>query len=150
MIQRKQSIFLLIAFIVSVVCLCQPLGTVEPAGMGASFKLNNLFLDKGDSVDYSVFGLFGILLLSSVLSLGTIFLFRNRKLQASLCLCNEFLLVAWYIVLGVVTRNVIDPSASFHVAFVACLPAVAVILNVMARAGILHDEKLVRAADRIR
>ena len=51
MIQRKQSIFLLIAFIVSVVCLCQPLGTVEPAGMGASFKLNNLFLDKGDSVD---------------------------------------------------------------------------------------------------
>ena len=45
MIQRKQSIFLLIAFIVSVVCLCQPLGTVEPAGMGASFKLNNLFLD---------------------------------------------------------------------------------------------------------
>ena len=136
MIQRKQSIFLLIAFIVSVVCLCQPLGTVEPAGMGASFKLNNLFLDKGDSVDYSVCGLF--------------FLFRNRKLQASLCLCNEFLLVAWYIVLGVVTRNVIDPSASFHIAFVACLPAVAVILNVMARAGILHDEKLVRAADRIR
>ena len=61
MIQRKQSIFLLIAFIVSVVCLCQPLGTVEPAGMGASFKLNNLFLDKGDSVDYSVCGLFCIL-----------------------------------------------------------------------------------------
>ena len=150
MIQRKQSVFLLIAFIVSVVCLCLPVGSVEPAGMGAGFKLYNLFLDKGASVDYSACGLFGILLLSSVLSLCTIFLFRNRKLQASLCLCNEFLLVAWYIVLGVVTRNVIDPSAAFHVAFAACLPAVAIVLNVMARAGIIHDEKLVRAADRIR
>ena len=150
MIQRKQSIFLLLAFLASVVCLCLPVGSVEPAGMGASFKLYNLFLDKGADVDYSVCGLFGILLLSSVLSLFTIFLFRNRKLQSSLCLCNEFLLVAWYIVLGVVTRNVIDPSAAFHVAFVACLPAVAIVLNVMARAGILHDEKLVRAADRIR
>lgn len=150
MIQRKQSIFLLLAFVASVVCLCLPVGSVEPAGMGASFKLYNLFLDKGVGVDYSVCGLFGILLLSSVLSLCTIFLFHNRKLQASLCLCNEFLLVAWYIVLGVVTRNVVDPSAVFHVAFAACLPAVAIVLNVMARAGIIHDEKLVRAADRIR
>lgn len=150
MIQRKQSIFLLLAFVVSVVCLCLPLGRIEPVGMDVGFRLYNLFLDKGSSVDYSVCGLFGILLLSSVISLGTIFLFKNRKLQASLCLCNEFLLVAWYIVLGVVTRNVVSPDASFSVAFQACLPAVAIVLNVMARAGVIHDEKLVRAADRIR
>lgn len=150
MIQRKQSVFLLLAFIASVVCLSLPLGSIEPAGMGASFKLYNLLLDKGTAVDYSVCGLFGILLLSSVLSLGTIFMYRNRKRQASICLCNEFLLVAWYIVLGVVSRNAIAPDATFHIAFVACLPAVAIVLNVMARAGIIHDEKLVRAADRIR
>lgn len=150
MIQRKQSIFLLLAFIASVVCLCLPLGSIEPQGMGVGFTLYNLCLDKGSAVDYSVCGLFGILLLSSLLSLSTIFLFRNRKFQASLCLCNEFLLVAWYIVLGVVTRNTISPDADFHIAFAACLPAVAIVLNVMARAGVIHDEKLVRAADRIR
>ena len=150
MIQRKQSIFLLLAFIASVVCLCLPVGKIEPAGMGTGFTLYNLVLDKGANVDYSVCGLFGLLALSSVLSLGTIFLYRNRKRQASLCLCNEFLLVAWYIVLGVVTRNAVAPDADFHIAFAACLPAVAIVLNVMARAGVLHDEKLVRAADRIR
>lgn len=90
MIQRKQSIFLLIAFIVSVVCLCQPLGTVEPAGMSASFKLNNLFLDKGDSVDYSVCGLFGILLLSSVLSLGTIFLSVTESFRQAFAFATSF------------------------------------------------------------
>lgn len=150
MIQRKQSIFLLLAFIASVVCLCLPLGYIEPAGMGIGFKLYNLMLDKGSSVDYSVCGLFGILLFSCVLSLGNIFLFKNRKLQGNLCVCNEFLLVAWYITLGVVSRNSVSADASLHVAFAACLPAVAIVLNVMARAGIIHDEKLVRAADRIR
>ena len=88
MIQRKQSVFLLLAFIASVVCLCLRIGDIEPAGMGVGFKLYNLMLDKGASVDYSPCGLFGILLISSAMSLATIFLYRNRKLQSSLCLCN--------------------------------------------------------------
>ena len=53
MIQRKQSVFLLLAFIASVVCLCLRIGDIEPAGMGVGFKLYNLMLDKGASVDYS-------------------------------------------------------------------------------------------------
>lgn len=150
MIQRKQSVFLLLAFIASVVCLCLRIGDIEPAGMGVGFKLYNLMLDKGASVDYSPCGLFGILLISSAMSLATIFLYRNRKLQSSLCLCNVFLLLAWYIVLGVVTRNVVSADANFHIAFAACLPAVSLVLNFIARAGVIHDEKMVRAADRIR
>ena len=150
MIQRKQSIFLLVAFVVSVVCLCLPLGSIEPTGMTGYFKLYNLWLDKINTVDYSVCSLFIVLLLSGIVSLLTIFLYNNRKLQGKVCLCNEFLLVIWYILLGVTTRNVVSPDAAFHVSFAACLPAVSIILNVMARAGIRHDERLVRAADRIR
>ena len=121
MIQRKQSVFLLLAFIASVVCLCLRIGDIEPAGMGVGFKLYNIMLDKGASVDYSPCGLFGILLVSSAMSLATIFLYRNRKLQSSLCLCNVFLLLAWYIVLGVVTRNVVSADANFHIAFAASI-----------------------------
>lgn len=47
MIQRKQSVFLLLAFIASVVCLCLRIGDIEPAGMGVGFKLYNIMLDKG-------------------------------------------------------------------------------------------------------
>lgn len=150
MIQRKQSVFLLIAFIVSVVCLCLPLGSFEPQAMGVSFKMYNLVVVLGSGADYSVCGLFGLLLISGIISLATIFLYKNRMLQSRMCLCNLFLLVAWYVVFGVMTRNVISADTAFHVSFAACLPAVAIILNFMARTAIIKDEKLVRAADRIR
>ena len=150
MIQRQQSIFLLLAFIASAVCLCLPLGSFEPQAMGVGFKMYNLMVMLGSGADYSVCGLFGLLLISSVMSLATIFLFKNRMLQSRLCLCNLFLLLAWYVVFGVMTRNVISADTDFHVSFAACLPAVSIILNFMARAAIIKDEKLVRAADRIR
>ena len=115
-------------------------------GMGGSIKLYNLCIVTSAGANYSVCGLFGILVMSAALSLGTIFLFNNRKLQSKFCVCNLFLLIAWYIVLGVTARN----TSSVNIAFAACLPAVAAILVFMARAGVIHDEKLVRAADRIR
>ena len=150
MIQRKQSVFLLIAFIASGVWLCLPIGSFEPQAMGVSFKMYNLMVMLGTGADYSVCGLFGLLLISSALSLSTIFLFKNRMLQSRMCLCNLFLLVAWYIVFGVMTRNVISADTDFHVAFAVCLPAISIVLIFMARIAILKDEKLVRAADRIR
>ena len=116
-------------------------------GMGGSIKLYNLCIVTSAGASYSVCGLFGILVMSAALSLGTIFLFNNRKLQS---VCNLFLLIAWYIVLGVTARNTSSVDFSFNIAFAACLPAVAAILVFMARAGVIHDEKLVRAADRIR
>ena len=150
MIQRKQSVFLLLAFIASVVCLCLPLGCFEPQAMGVSFKMYNLMVMLGTGADYSVCGLFGVLVLSSLLSISTIWLYNNRMLQSRLCACNLFLLVAWYVVLGVMTRNVISADTSFHVGFAVCLPAVSIILVQMARVAILKDEKRVRDSERIR
>ena len=150
MIQRKQSVFLLLAFIASVVCLCLPLGSFEPQAMGVSFKMYNLMVMLSTGADYSVCGLFGVLVLSSLLSISTIWLYNNRMLQSRLCACNLFLLVAWYIVLGVMARNVISADTSFHVGFAVCLPAVSIILVQMARVAILKDEKRVRDSERIR
>ena len=150
MIQRKQSVFLLLAFIASVVCLCLPLGSFEPQAMGASFRLSSRRVRLCTGADYSVCGLFGVLVLSSLLSISTIWLYNNRMLQSRLCACNLFLLVAWYIVLGVMTRNVISADTSFHVGFAVCLPAVSIILVQMARVAILKDEKRVRDSERIR
>ena len=150
MIQRKQSVFLLLAFIASVVCLCLPLGSFEPQAMGVSFKMYNLMVMLGTGADYSVCGLFGVLVLSSLLSISTIWLYNNRMLQSRLCACNLFLLVAWYIVLGVMARNVISADTSFRVGFAVCLPAVSIILVQMARVAILKDEKRVRDSERIR
>ena len=150
MIQPPQTYLLLLASVASIVCLCLPLGSFEPQAMGVNFVMYNLAVMLGTGADYSVCGLFGLLVLSTIISVATIFLYNNRILQIRLCACNLFLLVAWYIVLGAMTRNVISADTTFHLKFAVCLPAVAIILNFMSRKAILRDERKVRSADRIR
>ena len=66
-----------------------------------------------------------------------------RKLQAALCLLPMLALLAWYVLLAVYAVPEI-----MHWQYV--LPAVGILAVFMARNGIVHDEKVVRAYDRIR
>lgn len=150
MLQRKQSVFLFVAFVLSVVCLCLPVGQLEPSGMGIGPKVYNLWISGNGYRDFSACPLFVLLSLSGLVSIVTVFLYRNRMLQSKMCVCNIFLLLAWYVVYVVLIKKVASPDATFHVSFALCLPMISILLNLMARKGILNDEKLVRAADRIR
>jgi len=116
MIQRKQTIFLLIAIILGI-------------------------------VHFQGWLLFVIQLLASALCLYTIFLFKKRKLQATLCLVGVFVNFAWYIALAVLIHQGKYPE---QLPMTCCLPLISAILCFMARRGVLADEKLVKAADRIR
>lgn len=150
MLQRKQSVFLFVSFVLSVVCLCLPIGELEPAGMGIGPKVYNLWISGNGYHDFSACPLFVLMSLSGLLSIVTVFLYRNRMLQSKLCVCNIFLSLVWYVVYAVLIKKVATPDLTFHVSFALCLPMVSILLNLMARKGILNDEKLVRAADRIR
>ena len=112
MIQRKQTVFLLLACILALVC----------------FFLRMQWIDV-------------LQLLSALLSAFTIFQYRRRIVQARLCLAGLAIVFAWYIGIAVLEGGVNTVEA---------LPMVNAILIFMARKGILDDEKLVRAADRIR
>ena len=116
MIQRKQSLFLLIAVILGMV----------------------FFL---------AWQLFILQMLASAVSLYAIFLYKHRKRQANLCLVSILDYLAWYIVLAVLIHQGKFPE---QLPLTAALPLVSAILCFMARKAILADEKLVRAADRIR
>jgi hypothetical protein len=94
--------------------------------------------------------LFAVLLVSSALSCYTIFLYKTRPLQATLCMVSMLLTLLWYVALIVVSKMIAPDAIEFHASFIAVLPAVSVILTFMARQGILADEKLVKAADRLR
>ena len=48
MIQRKQTIFLFLSFILLAICLCMPIGLLEPSGMGISSKMTNLWIVDGN------------------------------------------------------------------------------------------------------
>ena len=92
--------------------------------------------------------LFIIQMLASAVCLYTIFLYKRRKLQAQLCLVSIVASFAWYVVLAVLIQQ--GKLSQESLPLTAALPIVVAILCFMARRAILADERLVRAADRIR
>ncbi|MGM9705497.1 MAG: DUF4293 domain-containing protein [Prevotella sp.] len=150
MLQRKQTVFLSLAFILTLVCMCLPLGSFEPNGMGVDSQMYNLWIVNNGKHDYTVAGLFLVLLVSCPLNLTAIMSFKNRIYQSRLCLMNIFLQIAWYVVYVISVKLAGHSDATYHVAVASCFPLISLILYIMARKAILADEKLVRAADRIR
>ena len=144
MIQRKQTIFLLLAVVAFVVCLALPVAVVVPEMLGQTMAVYNLgVVDANGSFNFSSVPLFVLL---------AVFLYHNRSLQARLCTTVLVFLSAWYAYYALCAFGVLLDlgTGSFHMSFAGMLPAVAMILLVLARKGVLDDEKLVRAADRLR
>lgn len=150
MIQRKQTVFLFLALLATIACLCLPVGSFEPQGMGTENQLMNLWINETNGGrNFSVWALFAILLVTCPINTFAIFDYHNRKRQARFCMFSMLMIIGWYIVYGVFSQ-VLMPGFTFHIGFAACLPLIAFILLWLARHSILADEALVRAADRIR
>lgn len=150
MIQRKQTVFLFLALLATIACLCLPVGSFEPQGMGTENQLMNLWINEANGGrNFSVWALFAILLVTCPINTFAIFDYHNRKRQARFCMFSMLMIIGWYIVYGVFSQ-VLMLGFTFHVGFAACLPLIAFILLWLARHSILADEALVRAADRIR
>jgi hypothetical protein len=123
MIQRKQSVFLLLAVILGVLII----------------------------VNYPMWPLFLLALVASSLSFFTIFKYKRRLLQARLSILAAILFVLWYPAVMLVNKFMMSTGLQYDIVNVwGALPAVSAILCLMARKGIMDDERLVRAADRIR
>ena len=74
MIQRIQSVYLLVVTILIIICLCSPVGSYIGSDYSVS-ALTNLCLTMADGTkDYAPWALFVILLVVAVLAFGTIFL----------------------------------------------------------------------------
>lgn len=151
--QRKQTLFLLAAVILTVVCLCMQIGSYNAAGLDVARVYNLWFTDPLGHRHFDTWPLFAILLPTAALGAYTIFIFRNRKAQALFCALNALLIVGWYVcffVVGQMAGNKSWGAVEFRPEWPAVLPAIALILYLMARRAIRADEKLVRSLDRIR
>ena len=153
MIQRKQTLILLAAIVMTVICLCMQIGSFKAAGLEVARVYNLWFTDPLGKHHFDTWPLFAILLPTTVIATYTIFLYRNRKLQALFCLFNALLVVGWYVCYFVVSHTVGDKTwgtVDFRPTWPAVFPAIAFIFYLMARRAINADEKLVRSMDRIR
>ena len=144
MIQRKQSVYLLVAVIVLICALCLPLGYFVGADQVDALAFKPLGVIQADGSLLSTWGVFSLLLLSAVVSFCTIFLLR-------MIVFNVVLLVAYFFVLLLFISTLkSDLNSSFQLNWALCLPVVAIILNWLAFGAIRQDDQLVKAADRIR
>lgn len=152
MIQRIQSVYLLVVTILLIVAMCSPVGKFIAADGVTAYGFTPWGVSLASDASQSTWGLFCILLLSGLVAFGTIFLFRNRMLQIRMTIFNSILLVGYYITAVVfifVLKGKIEASV-FQLGWALCLPAVCIILNYLAFRAIYKDEVMVKAADRLR
>jgi hypothetical protein len=157
MIQRIQTLYLLLATVLTVVCMASCIGhfiSEDGETVGKLFNLGSWSTEDGHlSHNGSALALFVILLIQSTLSLLNIFLFKHRVLQMRICTFCIILLIGWYAAYGFFAwylQDAFHTTVTFRVSAMASLPFVCLILLYLAVRGIMKDEKLVRSLDRLR
>ena len=58
MIQRKQTVFLFLALVATICCLCMPVGTFVQQGMGTDSTVFNLWMEQDGNKNFAVWPLF--------------------------------------------------------------------------------------------
>ena len=154
MIQRVQSIYLFLVFVVAVVLIFFPLATFHTADH--IFQMNIMGFSGAEELGLNLPNVMAIGILTALLgmiSLFTIFQFKNRKLQMKLnmvsMLVNFGLLGAIFFYADRISAmEAVNPEFSYDVA--AYFPIVSVLLLILANRNIRGDEKLIRQSERLR
>lgn len=152
MIQRIQTVYLFLAIVSCVVCASLPIAMIMPNGMGMPDMVYNLATIDGGNHEwhFDTCGLFVMLMITVLIDVMGILSYTNRKRQIRLCMLGICSLVLWYGGYAVYAYLGSGEENSYSVCWPVVLPFVAIVFTLLARKGIVHDEKLVRAADRIR
>lgn len=152
MIQRIQTVYLLLSVILLVLCGMFPIATISPDDVSSPSLMYNMCIIDGNTGkwSFSVVGLLLVLIYVCVITVFNIFGFKNRKRQMSRCVLSMVLLVIWLVGYIVICNTIVPEGALVRYEYPAVLPFIAILLQWLARNGIKHDEELIRAADRIR
>ena len=143
MIQRIQSIYLLLSGIISggIIFLVKIWTTIKK-----QFFLKDLFSSEIVLVKIVPF----IFLLSALLSVITIFLFKNRQLQFVLCRLNILINLILLGLLVYLSLSLPGETAVSEKGIGMFLPILVILVLVLANKAIKKDEDLVKSVDRLR
>lgn len=153
-IQRWQSVFLLIVAVMMGIFTFMSLGQVQLTDYSLNFTTIG-FSIEGTSTDGAQTGYYAytwtffiVSLLSTIIPFLNIFLFKNLNLQKRLCILEIFFL------LGVVACGCAYGYYYFTDAVVSwssliCAPLIAFVADVMAYNRIAHDQRLLNSSRRL-
>lgn len=154
MIQRIQTIYLFIAFVMLVSVNFFPYASFGVEG--GSYVLTGMgVVDQGvapyDGTTLLCWGLPALSLLAAVLALVAIFGYKQRVRQMRLCVYGILTVLAFHVVLGVQAWMMYDALGAMpELTLTAQLPLLSVIFFILAGRAVKRDEALVRSMDRIR
>lgn len=149
MIQRIQSVYLLIMAVLSVIVISFPAATLVGADNSITV-MTTLEMKCPDGTEtYQPWALFALQVISAIIALATIFMYKKRMRQIRLILFNIILLVGYYVTFAVFAFK-LKGDASFVPSWTVCLPFVNIVLGWLAIRAIGKDEMLVKAYERLR
>ena len=150
MLQRIQSVYLVLAAAAMLISVAVPLATFYFNTEVVVFEAMGIYLN-GELTD-STWGLFAIGLFSSVVALITIFLYKSRLLQIRLSIFNIVLMIGFYLYFAFIIYKVypVESLEFSKVGFGIIMPIISIILTILAIRKIGADEALVQSLNRLR
>jgi flagellar biosynthesis protein FlhB len=155
MIQRIQTLYLLTVVILSVITFFSPVASFFNSSNALEYIINykgvmqiqeNASIFKGDTWTLTVLSA-----IIPIVTLISIFLFKNRILQLRLTFFNMVLMAGWYALLFIniwFTKSLYQ--ADWTIEFVAAFPLINIILSLLAVRAIGRDEALIKSLNRLR
>lgn len=161
MIQRRQTIFMLLTAIIGALLFFTPLVSFDAesnmrfAVLGMQNPIDALTLSKSYT-----WPLIALTVLMTVLPIYTILIYKKRKLQVKLCHLNMLLNIAFICMIFLYYTNdiqkvIVSVDGCFGQLDVAylygmLLPLVNLVLEILAVRGIKKDIELLKSVDRLR
>jgi predicted neutral ceramidase superfamily lipid hydrolase len=155
MLQRIQTIYLLIIAILSGITLFFPvadlINTKDNLIYLVDIKGVTLIQQTGNVLVSTTWLLSAFAAVFGIIALITLFSYKNRVKQIRLSVINMLFMLGYYVLLVI---NIWSASkqlnAEWHLHFATVLPLISLILNYLAIGAIGKDEKLVKSLDRLR
>ncbi len=150
MLQRIQTLFLLLAAAAMLVASVTPLAFFIYEGDKVTLEAMGVYLDG--TLNDSTWGQFALGMVSSVLSLITVFLYKQRMQQIRLSVFNVLLMIGFYLYFGFIIYKLLPmETLEFQKVGVGIImPLIALILTILAIRNIGADEALIRSLNRLR
>lgn len=151
MIQRVQSLYLLLVAVLMAVTFFSPLLGLKSTDL-STLVMYSEGIFSAEKLIKPTWGVISIAGMGALVAFINIFLFKKRKLQIKVGFITSFLIVFFYITLFTyfyvyTNQNGLELNSAYYGVI---LPVIALILNFLAIRKIKSDEKLVRSLDRIR
>ena len=155
MIQRIQTVYLLIVAALFIALMFLPLAVVISGGATFSFELIGLISPtQPTEIAFSTWPLMGLAFIITLISAVSIFLYKKRILQMRVCVYNTLIIIGFCVLFGFylwqMGKSSVMQDMTFTIRIWASFPIISIILNYLAIRNIGADEALVRSLERLR